>query len=529
MKRLSGISVLCIALFSLLAAGGMSLSHAASNALSYKPFPPEWQAEMDHLVAEDIIPGGVIVIKSPAWGVRVGVAGKANIAENVPMSPDHQFRVGSVTKSFTALTLLQMEQEGLIQLDDTVDMYLTGEQAVQHNAHLITIEDLLQMESGLEDYLAAPEIQTMMNQDPLHHYSPMDLLGFVNELNPLFAPGDTYPNPYQVMLWGLSEDQAGRLPYWYYSNSNYHLIGMIIENISGRTLAEEMKTRIMDPLGMQDSYLAEETSVPEGFMRGYVKADKLYNPTQQLDEWRDVTETNPSYAWAAGAVISTPWDLLRYLESQFEEEIIINKWTQKKRLNFVSADIKWMDVEYGIGGVMQSQRPYGDCRGHGGAYPGFKTLIYYFHDDKTSFVLSINTWDGHAEVELLDAIMPMVLDQHAMAPTPRNLTAEAPFTQQGGVNLKWQAGTIYGDPYRVYIGTNETDVDFANEASSDVKQVVVEEGTSTEVMELADNTTYYWRVDTITEEKTFPGPVWSFTTGEKANASINQWDEFESQ
>ncbi len=514
MKDLHPKISLSLFIIALMVAWAVEVSSAASNALPYKPFPEKWQVEMDRLVAEDAIPGCVIVIKSPVWGVRVGVAGKANIAEEIPMSPDLQFRIGSVTKSFTALTLLQMEQEGLIQLDDTVDMYLDGDQALQHNADTITIENLLQMESGLEDYLVSSEVRSIVNQDPRHHFSHMDILNFINDLDPLFAPGDTYPNPYQVTLWGVDKKDAQRLPYWYYANSNYHLLGMIIEEISGNTLAEEIQTRITEPLGMEDTYLAKNPSVSDNFMRGYVKSDKLYNATKELDKWRDVTNISPSLAWAAGAVVSTPWDLLRFLEAQFEEDTIINKWTKKKRLNFVSADIKWPNVEYGVGGIMQSQRPYGDCIGHGGAFPGYKALIYYFPDDKTYFVLSVNTWKGHAEVELLDAIMPMVLDQHAMAPKPRNKTDNVPFSEHGGVVLKWQPGTIYGDQYKILISPDKADVDFTNVASPDVRQVLVQDITSTKIKDLAEKTTYYWRVDTISDkEGTFPGPVWSFTTG----------------
>lgn len=518
MKDLNFKISLSLFIIALMVAWGVEVSSAASNALPYKPFPEKWQVEMDRLVAEDAIPGCVIVIKSPVWGVRVGVAGKANIAEEIPMSPDLQFRIGSVTKSFTALTLLQMEQEGLIQLDDTVDMYLDGDQALEHNADIITIKDLLQMKSGLEDYLDSSEVRTIVNQDPRHHFSHMDILNIINDLDPLFAPGDTYPDPYQVMLWGMDKKDARRWPYWYYTNSNYYLLGMIIEEISGNTLAEEMQNRIIKPLGMENTFLAKNASISNDFMHGYVKSNKLYNATKELNKWRDVTKISPSLAWAAGAVVSTPWDLLRFLEAQFEEEIIINKWTRKKRLNFVSADIKWLNVEYGVGGIMQSQRPYGDCIGHGGAISGYKALIYYFPDDKTSFVLAINTWKGHPEVELLDAIMSMVLDKHAMAPRPRNGKNNVLFTEQGGVILKWQPGTIYGDQYRIFISTNKTDIDFTKEVSCDVKQVLLQDDTSTEIKDLAEETTYYWRVKTISDKYgTFPGPVWTFTTGEKAN------------
>jgi D-alanyl-D-alanine carboxypeptidase len=227
-----------------------------------------------------------------------------------------------------------------------------------------------------------------------------------------------------------------------------------------------------------------------------------------------VTATNPSYAWTAGAVVSTPWDLLHFLETMFTTEQLLNNGTKEKWLTFVSADIHlgWADMEYGVGGLMQPHRRYGDFRGHGGAYPGYKTLIYYFYDSQTSFVLASNTWDQAGaegpEVAMLDMIMPLVKSP-ATTPRPEN-GATVDSLADGKAKFAWQAGRIYGDGYNIYIGTDGTKVDSATAASHDgVHMVSVKENVA-EIGNLAPDTTYYWRVDTITKDTQVTGPLWRF-------------------
>ena len=130
-------------------------------------------------------------------------------------------------------------------------------------------------------------------------------------------------------------------------------------------MAEAVQNLICRRLGLSDTLLAEDLKHPDKMMRGYTKLDAVRNP--KFSDWKDVTDMNPSVAWAAGAGISTPWDLLRLIESLTKTGELLNKGTKEKWLTFASADIHWAGVEYGVGGIMQLQRVYGDCRGHGGA------------------------------------------------------------------------------------------------------------------------------------------------------------------
>src|SRR5271165_4902716 len=119
----------------------------ASNAVPYRPFPATWQQTLDSLTTGGEIPGAVIIVKSPDWGVRVGVTGMSNLATGAPMAPWMQFRIGSVTKLFLTQAILRLEQDGKIRLSDPVPRYLGDNPLVTGipNIANITVGELLQM------------------------------------------------------------------------------------------------------------------------------------------------------------------------------------------------------------------------------------------------------------------------------------------------------------------------------------------------------------------------------------------------
>jgi D-alanyl-D-alanine carboxypeptidase len=494
-------------------------AEAASNALPHRAFPPSWQAALDKLTASNAIPGAVAILKSPEWGVRVGVTGYGNLSTKEKMSPNLSFRVGSVTKVFTAQMILMLEQQGRIKLTDPILRYLGDNPAVAAipNIGKVTIADCLQMKSGITNYLANPTIGRSPEVDPGRQFTPTELLrvlspGIPNPLKPDFAPGDEYPNPYWVAVMGpkvQAPPEFPPYPWWTYSNSNYILLGLVVQKVSGAPLEETVQSLICGRLGLSDTLLAVDLKLPRKMMRGYTRLDALRNP--KYSDWRDVTGVNPSSAWAAGAIVSTPWDLLKFVESIFKTGKLLNQGTQRKWLTFVSADIHWANVEYGMG-LMQSHRPYGDFRGHGGAYPGYKTVMYHFPDSDTSLIIAANTWDGQSEVDLMDAIMTLVTS----APTePRPAQGRiSNLGRNNGLTLAWQPGRVYGDTYTVFWGTRPDLVEAATEESHPgVKMMTTTGLPRAGIAGLAPEETYFWRVETVsTQSGRIRGPLWRFRT-----------------
>jgi CubicO group peptidase (beta-lactamase class C family) len=328
----------------------------------------------------------------------------------------------------------------------------------------------------------------------------------VNPLKAEFAPGDTYPNPYWAAFMGPGKPAPPDYPpyaWWEYSNSNYTLLGLIAEKVSGMPLQDAIERIICRRLGLADTALAIDLKQPANMMRGYTRLDALRNP--KYAEWKDVTGVNPSYAWAAGAVISTPWDLLHFVDRIFRSSALLNKGTRQKWLTFVSADIHWPDMEYGMGGLMQGHRAYGDLRGHGGAYPGYKTVMYHFPDSDTLLIIASNTWDGQAEVEMMDTIMALA----AAAPSEPRVAATP-----AGARLEWQPGRTYGDSYTVFWGSRPEAVE-AGLPDVDRKDTANPRAT---ISGLAPEATYYWRVETVSRDAgRITGPLWRFRTAKRAH------------
>ena len=415
-----------------------------------------------------------------------------------------------------------MEQEGKLKLTDPVLKYLGDDSIIAGIPYIneITIGMLLQMTTGITNYLGPADIGWSPQVTPQRHFDPNELMAVLSNNGPNpplatdFAPGATYPNPYwETVFQGQPpEPVPAPYPFWYYSNSNYILLGMIAEKISGLKAEQVIQQYVMDKLGMQDTFFAtNDQQLPQ--MHGYTKWGSIPYPEQVYDTWCDVTAINPSYAWTAGAIVSTPWDLLKLEDSMFKSDLLLNQGTKEKWFTFVSADIHigWEPMDYGVGALMQPARSYGSARGHGGAFPGYKTLLYYFFDADTSFVLASNTWDQSWEAAMLDQIMPLV-SSAVTTPQPSENAQVIPIN--GLVDLAWQAGRVYGSSYNVYWGTDADKVDQATPDSHDGVELTNVPGVTTEVM-LTPGTTYYWRVDTVAEGQLIPlvnGPLWSFTT-----------------
>lgn len=521
------------------------LLRRSSNTMPSSPFPATWQRVMDTLVANGGIPGAVIIVRSPDWGVRVGVAGVANLSTKQPMSPDLHFRVGSVTKAFFAQAILRLEQQGKIQLTAPVLTYLGDNPVVKGipGIEKLTVVNLLQMSSGIANYLGWDNVGFSPQITPQRSFKPEELIAAVSTTgvpkdqkpygvppeSPTFPPGATYANPYWVSLFASTPPAPPQYPAWDYSNTNYILLGLIAEKVTGLTAEEVVKREVFDVAGLKDTYFATDTkNLPT--MHGYTKWGSIPYPAQVYDTWCDVTSTNPTYAWTAGAIVSTPWDLLKFEDAMFRTDTLLNKGTKNKWYTFVSADIHigWQPMQYGVGGLMQPERSYGTARGHGGAFPGYKTLLYYFYDQETSFVLATNTWDdtcvlprdpaistneaGQCEAVMLDAIMPQV---SSAVTTPRPERDARVSIADGAVAVQWQAGRIYGKSYDVYWGTDRSAVDSASKDHHPGTELTSVTHVTARLA-VNPNTTYYWRVDTVDpDNKILPlviGPTWKFQT-----------------
>jgi D-alanyl-D-alanine carboxypeptidase len=374
----------------------------------------------------NVIPGAVVTISSPTQGDWSGTFGTATLGANDPLTADDHFRVGSITKTMTSTVILQLVQEGKLSLDDPISKYRQG----VPGGDAITIADLAEMRSGLYSYTFDPAFNATLDSDPGKAWTPDELLTIA-----FSHPADAPPNTT-----------------FEYSNTNIVLLGLVIEQLTGEPLETAFADRIFTPLGLTQSSLPVRTdaNLPDPHPQGYafgtnVSSIQTYAlpPAEQAQALtgtlkpNDVTNANPSWAWAAGGAISTVPDLSVYVKALVSGNGLLDAATQKVRIDSIRPTDPTHPEAAGYGIGIAS---FGPLIGHDGQIPGFMTFAG--QDPKTGLLITIATnlattpsGEGSA-LTLLKAIMPTFYPGFHAPGNPAAVpsttpTASAPTTSGG--------------------------------------------------------------------------------------------------
>ena len=282
------------------------------------------------------------------------VAGLADKATDQPMQPQDRVHIGSITKTFVATVVLQLAAEGRLSLNDSVQKWLPGViTGYGYHPARITIRQLLQHTSGLRDYMADPQFQTP--QALARTWRPRQLVDTALRLGP--------------PVHG-----------WLYSNTNYILLGMIIQKVTGHSPVTEIRRRILAPLGLQDtSFPLTSPRIPGPHAHGYYGRIDVTNLV------------NPSGAWTAGAMISTVDDVARFYQALLTGRLLPPAQQRELLTTIPVVDTGELFAEhYGLG-IYRVQLPCGTAWGHDGGYPGgFKTFAYTSPDGSRQAVMVYN-------------------------------------------------------------------------------------------------------------------------------------------
>ena len=332
------------------------------------------EAALDGVVAAGA-PGAAAVVNA-----RPSVAGVADIETGRPFRSRDRIRIGSVTKSFTAVVALQLVGEGRLRLNDTVGELLPG---VLPAADRVTLRQLLNHTSGVPDDLG-PILQGVFGGDPLRIWRPRELVGLVRDKDLLFAPGTR----------------------WAYSNTEYVLAGLMIERATGRRLGRELERRIVRPLRLRDtSFPVRAARLGRDAARGY---SLDVGPQGPIDgPLRDVTRYSPSFAWASGNGVSTVRDVARFYRGLLRGRLLSPRLL-RAALETVSTGRPGR--RYGLG-LNVDRTPRGTLVGHDGDIPGFSVQARSSRDGRRQAVLAVNVKFGPPAVDdALDAAMDSALD-----------------------------------------------------------------------------------------------------------------------
>jgi D-alanyl-D-alanine carboxypeptidase len=361
-RPLARLGVTALAALAVFGAACTPIAEAAEN----EAHGGSLQAGLNELVDEGGFPGALASFRDSDGRVRNHVAGVGDLTTGSPVPRDGQVRVGSATKMFTSVVVLQLAAEGRLDLDGTVEQYLPGlvrGEGIDGNG--ITVRQLLQHTSGLPEYT-----QIALDFFELQHryLEPRELLDIAFAQPALFAPGTS----------------------WRYTNTNYVLAGLVVQKVTGRPISEEITRRVIKRAGLRHTYWP---GVGEQVIRG--AHPHGYTPADAEQPHVDISDMDPSWGWAAGQLVSTPSDINKFLAALMTGRLLAPAQLAQMK-TAVTAPGFPENWQYGLG-LIRIELSCGETAwGHGGDIPGYETRDA-ITDDGTAVTITVTALPTEAQ------------------------------------------------------------------------------------------------------------------------------------
>ncbi|MGW6918289.1 serine hydrolase [Kitasatospora sp. NPDC054939] len=318
------------------------------------PLGPDVNAQLDAAIQQAMtqagVPGAVVSLTSPGSEGYEKAFGVADTATGQPMTTAVNHRMGSVTKTFTVTALLRLVDQQKLGLDDTIGSYVSG----VPNGDRITLRQLAGMRSGLYPYTSDEQFVNTLLADPQRPFTPQELLTYSFKHPVDFEPGAAFE----------------------YSNTNTVLLGLVVEQVGGQSLGEFIREQVSEPAGLKKTIFPVGSEFPDPHAQGY---------TNQTPDGQTANATgwNPSWGWAAGAMISDLPDLKTWA-TVLATGTLLTPATQAQRLDF--PDMGTPGTSYGLG-IFENH----GWIGHNGSLPGYQTVVVRLPAAQADLVIMTNT------------------------------------------------------------------------------------------------------------------------------------------
>ncbi|HEY9716583.1 MAG TPA: serine hydrolase domain-containing protein [Trichormus sp.] len=296
------------------------------------------QKQLRKYGGKEPIPGVYIAVYMPGKAPYIKGVGLADVKTKSEFEDADRFRIGSNTKTFVVTVLLQLQDEHLLSVDDPISKFDIGVEVP--NGDHITIRQLAEMRSGLFEAYNTKQFNAL-HIEPNTQITPQQMIGWAVAHKPLFQPGAR----------------------WNYCNTNYLILGRIIEVVTHDTVGNQIRKRLIEPMGLTATVFPDTVAMPTPYAHGYGLDAK--------GDWEDVSETvPPSVTWAAGDMISTVPDMARWVKA-YVNGTTNSAASQKDRLQCtpIKPNTK-MSFGMGIGSSA-------GWFGYTGGLPGYHTAAYY--------------------------------------------------------------------------------------------------------------------------------------------------------
>ncbi len=306
---------------------------------------------------------GVCLADGNCFGLATGFS---DLEKKTPMKPTDIMAAGSVGKTYAAAVALQLVKEGKINLDDRVEKYLGKEVwfARLPNAKDITVRQLMNHTSGLVRYEFKDQFTKDLTANPDKVWRPEELVAYLLDEKAPFEAGKG----------------------WDYSDTNYIVLGMIIEKVTGKKFYDEAAKRVLKPLKFEKTYPQDRREI-KGLIQGYAGANNPFGGTDEMIKDGKFA-INPQFEWTGGGYVSNAEDLARWAKAMYEGRAF-DAALLTEMLAGVPAKLG-RDTKYGLGVIIRPT-PAGLAYGHSGFFPGYMTDMMYFPEHKISVAVQVNS------------------------------------------------------------------------------------------------------------------------------------------
>jgi D-alanyl-D-alanine carboxypeptidase len=349
-----------------LVVSALSAQQAPATREAQASLRQQLQAKFEELHKGGTFPGGTAgfaLADGSSFGLAVGVSDRAS---GTPMKPADRLLLGSVGKTYVSAVALQLVHEKKIALDDPISKYLGGEPWFKRvaGADRMTIRQLMTHTSGLVRYEFNPKFIADLRANPDKVWSPVDRLAYLFDQAPPFAPGEG----------------------WEYSDTNYIVLGMIIERAGRGEYYDQLRERILGKHGLSNTVPSDNRVVP-GLVPGYAGAQNPFGlPDEMIADGKYAV--NPQFEWTGGGLAVTALDLARWAKLLYEGKVIDSSLLDDL-LDGVPAKLG-PETKYGLGVIIRPTA-HGVTYGHSGFMPGYQTDVMYFPQLKTAIAVQVNS------------------------------------------------------------------------------------------------------------------------------------------
>jgi len=312
-------------------------------------------------------PGGVFLVSKKGKTIYEKAFGKANLELNVDMAPNNVFQIGSMTKQFTAVSILILESQGKLSVYDPISKYIPD----YPSGNSITIHHLLTHTSGIKDFTKMKSISEIAQKE----MSPKMMVDFFKNEPVDFKPGEKFE----------------------YNNSGYVVLGYLIELVSGEKYEDFIKKNIFEKAGMNNSYYASDRKIIKNRAYGY---------HQKSDGYVNKTVISFSVPFASGSLMSTVEDMVKW-QNAINKNLILDAKFMKKAFTKYRLNNN-EEFTYGYGWHLKDINGV-PTREHGGSIFGFKSMGVYIPDEDI-YVIGFSNCDCHSPTQIVKDMAKAVLD-----------------------------------------------------------------------------------------------------------------------